>query len=142
MECLRQKLTVKAVRETLKSLPRNLEQTYDDIWERIEDQSEDKRILARFVLVWVTNAKRPLTVQELREVLAIEPGTVQLDPENLVDIEIVLSVCAGLVIVEEHTSLVRLVHYTTQNYLDSIQASRFPDAQTQITRTLLTVLAF
>jgi hypothetical protein len=37
---------------------------------------------------------------------------------------------------------VRLVHYTTQEYLDSIQAWLFPDAQTEITRTLLTFFNF
>jgi ankyrin repeat protein len=38
--------------------------------------------------------------------------------------------------------VVRLVHYTTQEYLDKIQAEKFPNAQMEITRTLLTFLAF
>jgi hypothetical protein len=60
----------------------------------------------------------------------------------VLDIEIILAVCAGLVIADEKLSVVRLVHHTTQEYLDSIQAERFPDAQTEIARTLLTLLAF
>jgi hypothetical protein len=44
--------------------------------------------------------------------------------------------------VDEQLSVVRLVHYTTQEYLDSIQAKCFPDAQTEITLVLLTFLDF
>jgi hypothetical protein len=58
------------------------------------------------------------------------------------DIETILSVCSGLVNVYDESSVVRLVHYTTQEYLDSIQAQKFPDTQTRITHTLLTFLAF
>jgi hypothetical protein len=87
-------------------------------------------------------AKRPLTVEELQVALAVEPGTQQLDEEIFLDIKRILAVCAGLVIVEKKSSVVRLVHHTTQEYQDSIQAKEFQDAQTEITQTLLAVLAF
>jgi hypothetical protein len=58
------------------------------------------------------------------------------------DIETIISVCAGLVIMDKQLSVVQLVHYTTQEYLDSIQAQKFPDMQQEITCTLLTFLAF
>jgi hypothetical protein len=74
--------------------------------------------------------------------LAIEPGSKELDNDNMTDIVIILSVCAGLVIIEEHSSLVRLVHFTAQNYLDRIQTEKFPDAHFQITQSLLTYLQF
>lgn len=79
-------------------------------------------MIAHSTFTWVVNAKRPLTVQELQVALAIESGAKKLDVDNLLDIEIILSVCAGLVIVNEQLSVVRLVHYTTQEYLDSIQS--------------------
>ncbi|KAJ7694451.1 hypothetical protein B0H17DRAFT_1275604, partial [Mycena rosella] len=131
---LRRKPTPNAVREALKHLPTDLQQTYDASMQRIDDQGEDDRKIAQLALTWVANAKRLLTVRELREALAIEPGTNHLDLHNLLDIEIIVSVCAGLIIVEgRYTPCVRLVHYTTQHYLDSIQANRFADAQTHIT---------
>jgi hypothetical protein len=52
-------------------------------------------------------------VEEFGEALTIEPNATSLDPDNLVDINIVLSVCAGLIIVDEEMSVVRLIHYTT-----------------------------
>ncbi|KAJ7773596.1 hypothetical protein DFH07DRAFT_708669, partial [Mycena maculata] len=113
---------------------------YNDAMQRIDNQNEEDRKIAHLVLTWVTNAKRPWSFQEMREALAIEPGATQLDDDNMVDMEIMFSVCAGLVV---HNGFgVRLVHYTTQEYLNAIQAGRFPDAQTDTTRTLLTFLAF
>jgi hypothetical protein len=80
-------------------------------------------------------------VAELQVALAVEPGAKELDDDNLLDIEIILAVCAGLAIVDEQLLVVRLVHYTTQEYFDSIQPQQFPDAQMEITRTLLTFLS-
>jgi hypothetical protein len=99
-------------------------------------------MVAHSTLIWVANAMRPLKVQELQVALAVERGTRQLDKENLMKIEIILSVCAGLVIVDKQLNEVRLVHQTTQEYLDNIQAKQFPDAHTKIARTLLTFLSF
>jgi hypothetical protein len=74
--------------------------------------------------------------------LAIKPGAKELDNDNITEIEIIISVCAGLVIVEEHSSLVRLVHFTAQEYLGGIQTAEFPDAHIEITQSLLTYLQF
>ncbi|KAJ7339863.1 hypothetical protein DFH08DRAFT_1013374, partial [Mycena albidolilacea] len=142
IESLSTKLSIGAVRKALKELPEKLSKTYDVAMERIEAQNEEERRAACSTLIWIANAKRPLTVQELQVSLAVEPGTQQLDEDYLMSIDTIVSVCAGLVIVDEQLSVVRLVHYTTQQYLDNIQAQRFPDAQTEITCTLLTVLAF
>ncbi|KAJ6467478.1 hypothetical protein DFH09DRAFT_832865, partial [Mycena vulgaris] len=142
IESLSAKSTIKAVREALKNLPKNLNDTYKNTMQRIDDQNGEDRRIARSALIWVANAKRPLAVSEIRVALAVEPGAKQLDEDNLLDIEIILAVCAGMVIVDDKLSVVRLVHYTTQEFLDRIQPQQFPHAQTEITRTLLTFLAF
>ncbi|KAJ6588038.1 hypothetical protein B0H19DRAFT_1300473, partial [Mycena capillaripes] len=142
IESLSEKATVKVVQEALKCLSKGLNAAYDGAMKRIEDQGDTNKQIAHSALTWIVNAKRPLTVTELQTALAVEPGLKQLDEDNVMDIETVLSVCAGLVIVDKESSVVRLVHYTTQEYLDKIQDQEFPDAQTQITHTLLTYLAF
>ncbi|KAJ7028117.1 ankyrin repeat domain-containing protein [Mycena alexandri] len=142
IESLSTKSTVKGVREALKTLPKTLNNSYDDAMKHIGEQNEESRAIAHSTLTWVANAKRPLTVLEIQTALAVEPGTKSLDEDNILDMEIILSVCAGLVIVDEQLLVVRLVHYTTQEYLDRIQPQQFPDAHIQITRTLLTYLAF
>ncbi|KAJ7889313.1 hypothetical protein B0H14DRAFT_2156280, partial [Mycena olivaceomarginata] len=109
---------------------------------RIEDQDKKDKNLAYTALTWVVNAKRPLSILELQTALAIEPDSKALNEDNMVSMDIILSVCAGLVIIDKKVSVVRLVHYTAQKYLDDIQPQKFPNAQTQITRTLLTYLSF
>ncbi|KAJ7210937.1 ankyrin repeat domain-containing protein [Mycena rebaudengoi] len=84
---------------------------------------------------------RPLSVAELLDAIAIEPDTKSLDREGVVEIVVVLSVCAGLVIVDQDGT-VRLIHYTTQKYLDGVQPSIFPFAQRVITCACLTYLLY
>lgn len=142
IDSLSTKNTVKAVRDALQQLPKDLNHTYDEAMERIDNQSEDDRGLAQQVLTWVSNVKRPLSVGELQEALAIEPEATTLDPDNLLDMETVVSVCAGLIIVDERSSVVRLIHYTTQDYLNTFQTERFSNAHTEILAGCLTYLAF
>ncbi|KAJ7443837.1 ankyrin repeat-containing domain protein [Mycena latifolia] len=142
LDSLATKHTVKAVRDALDKLPSDLNNTYNEVLNRIDRQSEDDRNLARRALSWISNAKRLLRTSELREALAVEQGSTKLDPDNLMDIETILSVCAGLVIVDEENELVRLIHYTAQDYLERIQAYAFPRAQTEITTTCITYLGF
>ncbi|KAJ7444171.1 ankyrin repeat domain-containing protein [Mycena latifolia] len=142
IESLATKNTIKAVREALQHLPKDLQHTYDEAMERINHQTEEDRQLGILALTWVSNAKRLLSVAELREALAIEPGSTFLDVDNLLDMDIILAACAGLIIVDEAVSVIRLIHYTTQDYLDSIQSQHFPLAHTMIVSTCLTYLSF
>ncbi|KAJ7687520.1 hypothetical protein B0H17DRAFT_901770, partial [Mycena rosella] len=98
IESLATKSNIKALREALQKVPADLKQTYDDAMARINEQNEDDRKIALEALAWVATAKRLLTVAELREALAVEPGAKSLDPDNFTDIGIILTVCAGLVI--------------------------------------------
>ncbi|KAJ7167388.1 ankyrin repeat-containing domain protein [Mycena crocata] len=130
--------SVADIRDTLDNLSANLDAAYGKVMERIGRQSERDKKLANVVLTWVSNAKRPLSVEELREALAVERGAKRHNPEKRRPIAIILSVCAGLVVVDEESSTVRLVHFTTQDYLNG----RFPEAHTEITCTLLTYISF
>ncbi|KAJ6563613.1 ankyrin repeat-containing domain protein [Mycena vulgaris] len=144
IDSLTTKHTVKAVREALTNMPTDLNSTYDEVMERINRQSEDDSRIARLALSWISNAKRVLHIFELREALAVEQGTTELDSDNFLDIDTILSVCAGLVITtgNEEEDAVRLVHYTMHDYLDRERARQFPDASTHITMTCITYLCF
>ncbi|KAJ7087125.1 hypothetical protein C8R44DRAFT_650220, partial [Mycena epipterygia] len=135
-------MTVKAVRKALEELPKDLNHTYDEAMECIDRQSEEERHWAQLALTWVAYVKRPLSIRELQEALAIEPDSTSLDPEDLLDIDIILSVCAGLIVVDKEASVVRLIHYTTQGYLDIFQKDRFSNAHTEIVSRCLTLLSF
>jgi hypothetical protein len=109
MDSLKSKSKRKEVRETLKHLPQELDDTYKEAMERIEMQCEDDRKLAERVLSWIVYAFRPLSLQELRYALATMPGMTEVEDDDLDDQDVLISVCAGLVIVDEESDIVRLV---------------------------------
>jgi len=89
--------------------------------ERITGQKPGLKKLAMDVLAWITCAKRPLTTVELQHALAVEAGEPGIDEENLTQVDDMVSVCAGLVTVDEESDIMRLVHYTTQEYFERTQ---------------------
>ena len=135
----------KALRTALRKLPKGsdaYDQAYKDAIDRIEGQNENSRQLAKQVLSWITCAKRPLTTLELRHALAVEIGDTELDEENVSEIEDMVSVCAGLVTVDEESNIIRLVHYTTQEYFERTRREWLPDAETDIASTCILFVFF
>ncbi|CAN9393024.1 unnamed protein product [Alternaria alternata] len=135
----------KEVRSTLAKLKKGaaaLNSAYGGALQRIEGQLENDRKLAKDVLTWITFAKRPLTTAELCCALAVEPGESELDPENKPDVDDIVSVCAGLVVVDQESAIIRLVHYTTQEYFERVSSRLNPDRQLEIAETCLTYLSF
>jgi hypothetical protein len=119
LESLIGKRSAKVLRNTLTTLPSGSEaygHAYRDAMDRIEGQFKDQEQLAKQVLSLITCVKRPLTGLELQHALAVEVGTPNLDEENLPDIGDIVSTCAGLVTVDEESNIIRIVHYTTQEY--------------------------
>lgn len=110
--------------------------------ERIEGQDADSLELAKNVLLWISCAERPLATSELQHALAVEVGDPELDEDNLPQVEDMVSVCAGLVTVDNKSRIIRLVHYTTQEYFEHTNESWFPDAQKTITGVCATYLSF
>ena len=119
-----------------------LNQAYEHAMERINGQKSGFRLLAKKVLSWIICAKRPLTTLELQHALAVNIGDPELDKENIREIEDMASVCAGLVTVDEESKIIRLVHYTTQEYFERTWESWFPNAHTDITKICVTYLSF
>ncbi|KAI0205600.1 hypothetical protein F4808DRAFT_409655 [Astrocystis sublimbata] len=135
----------KGVRLALRKFARGsdaYDSAYDDAMARIKGQLSCVADLALRTLFWITYSERYLTALELRHALGVEPGTTEFDDDNLPDLDLVVSSCCGLVTVDEKRDVIRLVHYTTQEYFDRTGASCFPNAQLQITQTCLTYLSF
>jgi ankyrin repeat protein len=145
VDSLVSKKTTARLKSALDSLSHGsgaLGDAYDKVIDRIDGQVHDDCTLAKDVLSWISYAQRPLTTGELCHALAVEIGDENFDPENIPDVEDVLSVCAGLVTVDEESQIIRLVHYTTQEYLEGIRESWHPRAQQEIASTCLTYLCF
>ncbi|KAI1331250.1 ankyrin repeat-containing domain protein [Xylariaceae sp. FL0255] len=139
------KRSPKALRAALEKLPSGsnaLRQAYSDVMDRIESQTTDQIELAQQVLLWISCAKRPLTTVELQHALAVEVGTHDIDPDNFPRIEDMISVCAGLVIVDEESGIIQLVHHTTQEYFEQTRSQWFPNADAYIATICMTYLSF
>jgi hypothetical protein len=135
------KQKAKAALQALKKGGGSLDQAYGEAIDRIEGQLVGDTLLAKQALSWITYAQRPLSVEELCHALAIGVGDKQLDPDAVCDIEDVLSVCAGLVTVNDESDAVRLVHYTTQDYLERVRLEWLPTAQSHIATACITCLS-
>ncbi|KAJ7600115.1 ankyrin repeat-containing domain protein [Mycena floridula] len=115
---------------------------------RIDAQGETDSKLAYYIFYWLSCSKRPLTVLELQHAVAVslDPEMTDMEPEAIVDIETLTDVCAGLIISDESftwsQAIVRLVHYTMQEYLQSNQQRVFPGIHSSMTITCLTYLSF
>ena len=145
MDSLKDKTSVKSVKKALETLPEGvngLDLAYDGALQRVESQRDGFRLLAKRLLGWVTYSERLMTVTEVQHALAIEPNTSDLDEENLSDLDEIVGFCAGLVIVDEETQIIRLVHYTTQEYLRRNGDRMLPSAQQEIAVSCLTYLLY
>ncbi|KAJ5988304.1 hypothetical protein N7481_003514 [Penicillium waksmanii] len=151
---LNDKLTTNDIRESLKSFQRQnqgssenekteiLSNAYDQVMERIHQQRPGLKQLAVKVLFWLTCAKRPLSIAELQFALAIKEGKLHLDEGDLPHIDDIVSVCLGLVTIDDQSSIIRLVHYTTQEYFVQTQKDWVFNAHAEIARACITCLSF
>ncbi|KAK6523104.1 hypothetical protein TWF694_006002 [Orbilia ellipsospora] len=143
----------KALRQLRKQTPSSsesekldvLNQAYTNTMDRVNEQKPGLRDLAQKVLSWITCARRPLATVELQHALAVtvgelEPG--EHDPENEPQTEDMVSVCAGLVAVDEESGIIRLVHYTTQEFFERTRNIWFPNADANMAQICLTYISY
>src|ERR1700684_3586984 len=146
LDSLADKISVMQVEDALEKLPKGeyaYREAYDEAMEkRVKGQKPTFADLALRTLSWITFSKTPLTTSALQHALAVTDGASTLNLRNLTPINLITSVCAGLVTVDEESDIIRLVHYTTQEYFDQTWATWFPNGQTDIAKTCVTYLSF
>ena len=94
------------MRNALKNLPTEVNATYDDAMKRIQGAVD--RELAERVLSWITCSRRPLSYKELQHALAVIPQMTDIITEDLVDKCFLIDICAGLVVVDDQSHIIRL----------------------------------
>ena len=125
---LRKCLKIDALRKALKYLPKTLDETYARILLSIDEEySQD----AFRILQWLVYSARPLRIEELVEVVAIDTERSQFNPENrLPDPRNLLTICSSLVTTvavtakgnsgaSHETTEFRLAHFSVKEYLIS-----------------------
>ncbi|KAE8377394.1 hypothetical protein BDV26DRAFT_304958 [Aspergillus bertholletiae] len=140
-----QAATMRRREEALKTLPSNLSDAFFGTVARIEQQPIAHSAKAKMIIAWVYLAERPVSVNELLCSLAIDDGDRAFNPRGIPVRSTLLSCCHGLVVIDQETHTVRLVHYSFQEYLNQ-QSKIFGMSKgewhSQIARTCLTFLNF
>ncbi len=103
------------IRRALRILPKDLTETFNRALLRVLANRNAK--IAKQVFRWVAAAKRPLSLNELREALAVEPCQPYSKPERLVNhMSRVTAWCENLVVVDEEDGLVQFAHHTVKEH--------------------------
>ncbi|KAK2790234.1 hypothetical protein FQN52_005731 [Onygenales sp. PD_12] len=129
----------------LENLPSSVGDAFQMTIKRIEHQSESQYELAAKILTWIHLAERVLTVAELTCALAVRDGHSSFNARAMPPKGSLLNYCHGLVVVDQETSSIRLVHYSLHEHLRK-QTEIFGHSRekwhSRITRTCLTFLQF
>ena len=88
-----------------------MNETFDSTIARIKEQAKSSVEQAMRILSLVFLAETPLSVDELLHALATETDQRDIDRDNFPSQRTFLECCLGLVILDNETSTVRLVHY-------------------------------
>ena len=143
IEMILEETTIYQRRQKLRAVQNGLDlgSVYEATLGRIKAQGGGKARLGMGVLMWISHSRRPLQVDELRHALAIQIGSSDLSSDNIPAISTLLGCCQGLVIVDKSASIVRLIHFTLQEYLCA-HPDLFDEAHSTMAETCLTYLNF
>lgn len=92
----------------LEDLPEGINNMYNATLDRIHQQSEKDVFLAKRALIWVTYAFGSVSVQELQEALAVKTGNLSFSEGDIPPIDILVTVCCGLITIDNENNSVRL----------------------------------
>ncbi|KUM55675.1 hypothetical protein ACN42_g11571, partial [Penicillium freii] len=130
-----------AMEEALESLPLNLNETYERIFESIPSEL---RIDAIRLLQFLVHSKRPLTLAEVKEVIAtqIEDESRGFDIKRRLFCETdILAYCPSLVtVIYNNDKELHLAHFSVEEYLLRHDQFQITTASISITRTCLIYL--
>ncbi|KAG4441912.1 hypothetical protein IFR05_002596 [Cadophora sp. M221] len=115
--------TAASRRKVLKTLPRDLSETYYRILKQIDStEIADNRLIVQRVLRWATWGKSSLSLKELQEAIAINPGDNELDPDVITAENDILDLCSSLVRCNSG-GVIELAHATVKEFLTTIPST-------------------
>jgi ankyrin repeat protein len=121
--------------QKLGKLPENLKQTYDIIYQQILAEEDNARKAAKFVIMWIVSAYRPLTPNEILSALYWS------DIEDILDLEVLLRICHNLVRFDVELGVLRLTHLSVREYFEKYHFGE-TEGHMLIARTCFSILQF
>ncbi|KAJ7584563.1 hypothetical protein C8J56DRAFT_789897, partial [Mycena floridula] len=104
LDALASQLNRKGLRMALSTLPSGIMNSYDTAMARISAQGEAEKKLALVVFYWLAYAQEPLSVKALQHAVAVSEDMTNMDFDAVVAVELLTSICAGLVIIRKDSS--------------------------------------
>jgi len=143
MDAILEDATIHQRRQTLHKMTNGsgLGDAYSTTSDRIREQRGNRVKLGMESLMWISCSAHPLKADELCHALAVEVGTTDLNIDNSPSTPTLLSCTLGLVTTNEKSSIVRLVHFTLQEYL-AAHGNLFATPHTMMSEICLTYLCF
>ncbi|RPA77493.1 purine and uridine phosphorylase, partial [Ascobolus immersus RN42] len=155
LKSLADKMTARDIKEALQSFSKvstdddNLSRMSEDTINRIEELPIGKQMWAQRVIAWVFYAQRPFQSTMLRDALADVYEYSDSDRDDdvdlmsifdcLPDLDEVVSLCAGVVVLNQKGNIVQFAHLTMKQHLEDkrFQPKWLRAAQLQIAKTCL-----
>lgn len=141
LDCLARCLHERGIEKALQSLPLNLNETYQRMFESIPTELKND---ATRLLQFLVHSRRPLTLAEVKEVIAthIKSDLGEFDMKRRVFCETdILAYCPSLVtVVHANDKELHLAHFSVKEYLLGHEQFQATAASISITRTCLIYL--
>ena len=130
-------LSLSSLRKALRSLPKDLDDTYARILQSIEDDEHSK--LVAMIMQWLAYSERPMSLTEISEALIVDPDDdYQYDVERrFEDPQDLLRICSSLVTTEPWPGSpstppvlrkrFKFAHFSVREYLESSRTHDGPN---------------
>lgn len=129
------------MKKMLQTLPESEETTFEEALKRVRRRESQFPDMALHTLSWVAFSLQPVTVQEVRYAYALRKHVGSLNTDYRPSEQQLISSCAGIVVVDSQTGLLRSAHEAVMRH---VRKSGFlPDNSHQdIARQCLAYLSF
>ncbi|RAH86964.1 ankyrin [Aspergillus japonicus CBS 114.51] len=103
---------------------------------------DDAWNVAQSAIFWVLWSRRELTIHEVRHAVAVHPDCNPISEDDIPHIDLILSLCGGLLQRGATSQNVEFVHSTARKYFEKTYSEWFPGAKDKIVKTCLTYLSY
>lgn len=94
------------------------ELAYESILERIQHSEENARINAIKTISWIFCSAEPTSTMLLRQALAVDFDSPVFEIDNAPTVSYIISICCGLITLDENSGILKMVHYTAQEFFE------------------------
>lgn len=110
-------MTKSGVSRALQTLSHDLGKVFEETFDRINEQLPSRQKIAVDSMMFISYARRTLSIDELRHALTLRVEDADLARDNLLPARAIIESCSDLVVIDNESSTIRFVHHTLQEFL-------------------------